>query len=68
MWLQIFRLKAGVFGEAGEHLRPDFFTVMECKNHVRPAGPRQNPMGSAVLPFDGPTNAEQSCQDTPRFA
>jgi hypothetical protein len=70
MPLQIFRFKAGVFGDAREHLRTDFFAVMEGKHHIRPAVPRQNSMGtmgSAALAFDGPTDAEQSGENPARF-
>ena len=42
--LQIFRFKAGVFGDAREHLWADFFALMEGKHHIRPAVPRKNPM------------------------
>ena len=59
MLLHIFRFKAGVFGEAREHLRTELFTVMEGKHYIRPASPRQNSVGSAALAFDGPTDTEQ---------
>ena len=66
--LQIFRFKAGVFGNAREHLRTDFLAVVEGKHHIRPARPRQNPMGSAALTFDDPTDVKQRGEEASRFA
>ena len=35
--LQILRGEAGMFGNTGEHSRPDFLAVMKRKHEVRPA-------------------------------
>ena len=52
-----------MFGDPGEHLRADLFSVMKCKDVVRPAGTGKDTMGSAVLPFDCPADAEQGSKD-----
>jgi hypothetical protein len=38
---------------------------MKCKDVIRPAGAGKHAMGSAVLPFDCPANAEQGSKDMP---
>ncbi len=48
-----------MFGDPGEHLRAYLFSVMKCKDVVRPTGTGQDTMRSAVLPLDGPTDVEQ---------
>ena len=52
-----------MFGYPGQHLRADLFSVMKCKNVVRPAGTGQDTMRSAVLPFGCPADAEQDSED-----
>jgi len=54
-----------MFGYPGQHLRADLFAVMKCKDVIRPAGAGKHAMGSAVLPFDCPANAEQGSKDMP---
>jgi hypothetical protein len=62
-FLQIFRGKAGMLGNTRQYLRSDLFTIMKCKNVVRPADPGKNAMRGAGLPFDCPANAKQSSED-----
>jgi len=52
-----------MFGNPRQHLGPNLFTIMKCKNVVRPTSPGKNAVGSPRLPFDCPTNAKQSSQD-----
>lgn len=60
--------KAGMFGNAREHLRADLLAVMEGKHHIGPAVPRKDSMGSAALALNGPADAEQSSKNPARFA
>ncbi len=48
-----------MLGDLCQHLWPDFFTIVKCKNVVRPPGSSKNAMRSTVLPFDSPTSAKQ---------
>jgi hypothetical protein len=41
-----------MLGDPRQHLRAYFFTIMECKNVIRPIGMDKNMMRGAVLPFD----------------
>ena len=50
--LQVGRFEAGMPGDSCQHAWPYFFAVMERKDVVRPAGPRQGFMRAAGLPFD----------------
>ena len=43
-----------MFGNAGEHARADFFSLVEGKCVVGPSGLAEYPMG-AVLSFNAPT-------------
>ena len=68
MPLKVFRFEASVFGNARQHFRTDFFPLMEGEHHIRPAVARKNPVRSATLPFDGPTNAKRGGEDAPCLA
>ena len=52
-----------MFGDPGQHLRADLFSVMKCKNVIRLAETCKDTMGSAVLTFDCPTGAKQGSED-----
>ena len=54
-----------MFGYPGQHLRADLFSLMKCKDIIRPARTGKNAMGSAVLSFDCPADAEQGSEDMP---
>jgi hypothetical protein len=64
---QVFRSKACMLGDPRQHFRAYFFTIMECKDVVRPTGTDKNPMRSAMVPFDDPTDAKQGGEDLISF-
>ena len=68
--LEVFRLQAGYFGKASEHVRANFLTVMEGKDHIRPTGARQSAVrtGGFRGPLNLPANPLQSRQYTFGFA
>jgi hypothetical protein len=56
-----------MLGNPRQHLRSDLFTIMKCKNVIRPTGPSKNAVGGAGLPFDYPANAKQGSEDLMGF-
>jgi len=52
-----------MLGNPRQHLGPDLFAIMKCKNVIRPARPSENAVGCPGLPFDCPTNTKQTGQD-----
>lgn len=54
---QILRLKAGMLGDAGQHLGADLLGIVKCKDHIRPAIATQSSMRSG-LPLQPPTDSE----------
>ena len=53
-----------MLGNTRQHLGHDLFSVMKCKNAVRPARAGKNAVRGTRLPFDGPTNSKQGSQDS----
>ena len=53
-----------MFGYPGQHLRAYLFSLMKCKDIVRPTGAGKDTMGSAVLPFGCPADADQGSENT----
>jgi hypothetical protein len=51
-----------MFGETGQHLRANFFAIVEGKSHVTPANASQSAV-RACLTFDLSTQPEQGRQN-----
>ena len=52
-----------MFGYPGQHPRADLFSLMNREDIIRPALTGKDTMGSAVLSFDCPADAEQGSED-----
>ncbi len=63
---EVFRLEAGLFGEAREHPRTNLFLIVERKRRVGPAFTHERPVRAALLRHQ-PTDAEQRREDARRF-
>jgi len=57
--LEVFRLKAGVLGDAGKHLGPDFLRIMERPGEFPFAGVAELNVRGTLLCLDGPTAPEK---------
>jgi hypothetical protein len=55
---QIIRRKAGSLGNARQHFWAYFLPIVKSEDEVRPTFPGEDPMRSAALPFDDPTNVK----------
>jgi len=64
---KILRLETGVAGDTGQHRRPEFHRVMECKNEIRKTASGEYAMRSAALPFDVPADTQQCGFNAPGF-
>jgi hypothetical protein len=53
---KIVELKAGMFGEAGEHAGAEFVVVVECEHEIGPSWARACAVGAGVA-LDGPSDA-----------
>jgi len=62
--LQISLLQAGVLGDAGQHVWPNFLSVVEGKHEIRPAIAPKRAMRTG-LSFDLPANTKQRGQNPP---
>src|SRR6185437_14059139 len=62
---QIRRRQAGVFGNASQHARADFITIMERENVIRRAGLGKYAMRPG-LSFDCPASTQQRRENTLR--
>jgi len=52
-----------MFGDPGQHLRAYLFSLVKRKDVIGPTGTGKNAMGSGVMSFDCPADAEQGGQD-----
>jgi hypothetical protein len=54
-----------MFGDASQHSRTDFITVMKSEDKVRPTVASENLMGTARLPLHRPADSEEGGKDSP---
>jgi len=52
-----------MLGNTRRYLQSDLFTIMKCKNVVRPVRTRKNAVRVTGLPIDRPANSKQGRKD-----
>lgn len=65
--LQVFRIQAGVFGNAGEHFGPNFLPIMECPRELTFGGVCKLNVRGPFLGLQGPTGPEKGAEDFASF-